>query len=89
MSRQKPDAYLLTDTAGNEWATTTEPNPEEVGAYGDTCAPLYRRSPAHKEEQAVVEAAVKWRFAAVGNLAAEGRLLTAVDRLLAARKAKR
>lgn len=49
--------------------------------------PLYRESPTAKEEQAVVRAAVKW--AQTGDWRELEPLGDAVDRLLAARKAKR
>lgn len=77
VSRQKPDAWLFPDgrvVRGKDYRLKG-------------LVPLYRETPTAKEERAVVRAAVKW--AQTGDWRELEPLGDAVDRLLAARKAKR
>lgn len=74
MSRQKPYTYEQV------W------NPHAACWDLDKTKPLYRRSPTHKEEQAVVRAALVWRDDLTNGKVISGRLVSAVDRLLAKRK---
>lgn len=85
VSQQKPVAWLYEQPGGRDRDVYFD---GAISASGDTVTPLYRRSPTHKEEQAVVRAAVKWRRCRVGDWSGDDALWAAVDRLLAKRKSK-
>lgn len=89
MSRQKPDAWLLWRSSqsyhlvSNSDISDTERWLTREDGRKPRREPLYRRSSTHKEEQAVVRAAVKWRQCQAGDWSGDDALWAAVDRLLA------
>lgn len=92
MSRQKPRAWLLWRSSqsyhlvSNSDISDTERWLTREDGRKPRREPLYRRSPTHKEEQVVVRAAVAWRDDMTDDQDTCGRLVSAVDRLLAKRK---